>query len=218
MKEPPDCGSLCIMTLGLTRNVFWINRYSQGRGDPTIRNSRMRVGPGPILWNQSGLPKELVGPLNLLVLLLSSHPLSPYPHLTLLYWYPAMPRRGSRSLASPTLAPLQRAFHAGEGLSSVYTRKRAQANRGPSLKRPRFYIIAPLLHNYYHARDKFTSFLDTYRAKVLHNIITVNKRFNYHSPFLSFEFLTKHIFVHACTRQIMMCVLPMVARYAVEQK
>ena len=144
------------MTLGLTRNVFWINRYCQGRGDPTIRNLRLQVGPSPILWNQSGLPKELVGPLNLLVLLLSrqSSPFTlPPSHSFVLI--------SSNAKEGLSLSRFHYPCTTAEGFSCrrgsfiiVSTHKRAQANR-PITPRPEFHFIVPLLHNYYPARDTF---------------------------------------------------------------
>lgn len=93
-----------------------------------------RVGPSPILWNQSELPKELPGPLNLLVLLLSRQSacftLPPSLSFVLIS---SKAKEGLflsllRSLSPflSTLPPLQSAFHAGEALSSGSTRKRTR--------------------------------------------------------------------------------------------
>lgn len=82
------------------------------------------MGPSPILWNQSKLPKELPGPLNLLVLLLSRQSacftLPPFLSFVLIS------SKAKEGLSRSFLPPLQNTFHAGEGLSSGFTRKRAQ--------------------------------------------------------------------------------------------
>lgn len=94
---------------------------------------------GSILWNQSKLPEELPGSLNLLVLLLSRlWACSPYPHLTLLYWSPAKPRRGLFLLSfspctSTSVRPPPQSCFSGEPFSSSTTRHRAKI-LGPSLR------------------------------------------------------------------------------------